>query len=632
MVSLSTRMVLALCLLALLNSLSLADFSSSLGTRRLRLVRGVSSEQDSYNRYVDNQDNGDDNDDVDDENSGDVESELEPLTEKTDLSASRSWASGFIKVIQVLGKYGGKLNKFTTPIGTGAAVSTSVANLMHGCCKGSTDTECQYHFWFESNRTRVLEMVDEADRKELEGQKLQVYVEAVFYRYNEILAEINDINDAMDGFLDALAPNLNKTLTAATATIKGAIQSDSEGETSYLQVAKQYEKIIQETVTKSFPVMELMISGGEDLYKFAKKRKALALTSNVEKLSAIKLNPGWTGTSERAKYEFGYAQVPRLALRGRMVNFQSQLNPDLVKGQAFAKGAGAAGGAALGLFGTGMKVYGVINSHMECQERKEKAREAMLEMSKCKKKFEEILRNITAAKEVVQKAFETVYSYVTSDKFAIVMDQTKKILEKLSSPKMVDVAGNIATFKDQITGARDDERKVEILQKELLRNLMRVPLTIHCYTNEVRSIATVLEGCRKGRASFDRLFDQAKNLEDPDGECSAEIGENYMEKSSMKLTIGKQMAREGKQKMCQINNEDYVKAVCTMSKDDGDTTAKIAQDLNMSEDVVTAIIANCKPTEREIRKICFYKKRKWTDDKIAKKFGYEAATISKVEC
>ncbi|XP_048577727.1 uncharacterized protein LOC116618315 isoform X4 [Nematostella vectensis] len=601
----SSRRALFLCLLVLLQEFGPAHFAKLAQNDFL-----------SDREFLDSEDE----DNADDQETG---SNLVPQTPITQSSAKKSR----IKNVYTVVKYGAQ---FSNALTSTTSLAIAIYQAIEGCC-GQFPKACEYRDEFIKMKTQVKEQSALADNLQREAENLQTWVKTNIDRYSELKKELEDINREQDNILKSMNIDIELTLNNKTKDIVDAIKAknNTRDELDYLQVSDMYESAIENALNIGFPLLTLLISGGGAAYQFAKKSRAHEEVFKLERRNAIRLKTPPNAQIARRKTSL----IKNFKTKYRQL--KSRLNTKFSRSIRYVKNIGKAFDLALSIFSSAFAIYNVIDQAKKCEERRDDAKEARDTMAKALENFDEAIQNITTSKETMYSAFEDVRKELVAENLMNLLEDIKQVLDNADpTPELIEAANGIENYRLNMPKDISPNQTYKH-QENLINSLNQVPFTLSCYTQKVKMLTSILNGCRDGTKSFDDLYSDATSLYGSEArKCERKIGAFYVTKETLKEEIEKVMKKENLSPVCSVNNPT-TKSLACLKKNDGLTAEDIAAEMEIDKDAIVLLLEDC-PKEglnpKQKRQVCNLRKTIAKNEIIADLLEFDLAKVKEVVC
>ncbi|XP_031553965.1 uncharacterized protein LOC116290987 [Actinia tenebrosa] len=303
-----------------------------------------------------------------------------------------------------------------------------------------------------------------------------------------------------------------------------------------------------------------------------------------------------------------------------------------VRALKFFKGAGV----VLSVIGIGVDIFSIVSTVLECRDRRDKAKESL---NKLKEAEQEAIK---AEKEVALYCDEVTTFWKENVIPAVCSESLKQALRGVKDLVQSAVSKNEELKKaleyiDQFTERIDKAgaAKTNTLLKNLFKGLASVEFTMSCYSNKFKLIGHVINGCKMGTATLDKLFDGGIKLFPANSEeCQTRSGLVYTSNENISNIVKEAAKVQGFHTKCPLNNLDLKELVC-MKKREGITVEEIAEESNISEADVKRIVEKCTQelTPKEKKVVCSLRaSTDWTDEVIAKKLKLSVKEVKNVSC
>ncbi|XP_048581372.1 uncharacterized protein LOC116604810 [Nematostella vectensis] len=598
----SSRRALFLCLLVLLQEFGPAHFAKL-------APNGFLSDRE----FLESEDMANDQE---------TGSNLVPQSPIIQSSAKKSW----IKRAYTVVKNGAKFSNTAASLGSTAF---AIYQAIEGCC-GRLPEACEYRNEFTNLKTQVEEKSALADNLQLEAKNLQVWVEKNIDKYSELYDELMDINREQDLYLESMDPKIETTLNSEEKNIMDAIKAknNTRDELDYLEVSDMYESAIDNAINIGFPLLGLLVSGGVQVYKFAKRNRAQKEVFKLERKNAIRLKTSPTARIAKQKTSLITSFTTKYS------KLKNRLNTKFARSIRIVRGISSAFTLALNLFTTGMSVYSVIASLKECEQRRDNAKEARDTTAKALANIDEAIKNITTSKEIMYSAFEEVRENLVAENLMKLLGDIKQVVDNTDpTPELIEAANGIENYRLNMPSDISPNQTYDH-QINLIISLRQIPFTLSCYTQKVKMLTSILNGCRDGTKSFDDLYSDANELHGSDArECERKIGAFYVTKETLKTELESVMKKENLSPVCRVNNPT-TKSLACLKKNNGKTAEDIAAEMGIDKDVIVPLLEDC-PEEglnpNQVDQVC--RLRPFFDNnEVARILGFDLAKVEEVVC
>ena len=137
----------------------------------------------------------------------------------------------------------------------------------------------------------------------------------------------------------------------------------------------------------------------------------------------------------------------------------------------------------------------------------------------------------------------------------------------------------------------------------------------------------MIEDCRIGAASMEKLFDRGKKNYPTfnSTDCRDKAGVAYTFYADVKRIVGQKMINESLQADCVLNNKQTKRNACFLKDGEGLNATEIKDSLHITLAQAQFFLTNCPPrtrlTKKEIRQVCNLRNTGMLDEKIAKALG-----------
>ncbi|XP_032223602.1 uncharacterized protein LOC116604809 [Nematostella vectensis] len=547
-----------------------------------------------------------------------------PKTQSSTMKRTAAWIKNVYKVV----KCGSQFTNAATSL---ASLAFGIYQAIEGCC-GRFPEACEYRDEFNNLKTQVEEKSVLADNLQLQAKNLQVWVENNIDKYSELYDELMDINREQDLYLESINPNIETTLNNEEKNIMDAIKAknNTKEELDYLQVSDMYESAIDNAMNIGFPLLGLLVSGGFATYKYAKKNRAQKEVFKLERRNAIRLKT--SPDAKIAKRKTNLITSFKTAYR----QIKNTLNTKFARSIKIVKGLGKAFGIALGFFSSGMEIYSIISTLKECEKRRDNAKEARDFTAKALANFDEAIKNITTSKNIMYSAFEEVRKELVAEDLMKLLVDIKQVVDNTNpTPELIEAANGIENYRLNMPSDISPNQTYDH-QINLIKSLRQIPFTLSCYTQKVKMLTSILNGCRDGTKSFDELYSDATSLFGSEARrCERKIGAFYVTKETLKTKLETVMKKENLSPVCRVNNPT-TKSLACMKKSNGQTAEDIAAEMEIDKDVIMPLLEDC-PEEglnpKQVEQVCNLRELLDGDNKqVASILGFDLAKVKEVVC
>ncbi|XP_048579471.1 uncharacterized protein LOC5516161 isoform X2 [Nematostella vectensis] len=530
--------------------------------------------------------------------------ELSPQTESTAQETSkRGWISKAFTVF----KTGGKVLSFTTSL---ASLGNAIYRAIEGCC-GDFPEACRNKEEFDKLKVVIQEKSDKADRLQLEAQNLQVWTNYSINKYESILHELNQIADDQEEFLQSVSPELMIAMHNQTKKIMDFIKAKNASKESvdFTTVSGLYEDTIDSVMNVGMPLVTLMIPAGAKLWKYGRQKMAARRTAMIEDNTGTVLKIPKKSSAGYKTSKLGmFLATNKRRIQNRITKIKTFLKTRYSRAYYIAgkikEGAIAAGN----YLNAALNIWMIITSRENCRVTCEKTKQARDDLRLAVTTFDEAIANITDAKDIMETS---------------------------------EVARDIQSFLDRIKEEKTYEQTYN-LEEMLLKALSKIPFSLSCYTNKVKTINYIVDLCKKGRASYDVLYDEAVSHFDSDDpsnahnplNCETKIGFRYIDKEDLRKAWQEMAEKDGFQQNCVLNDPSKKASACALKNEAYDTEF-IMNELGLTKEEVEGLIKNCPKPElspRDRKVICKMKRRGLSNDIIAEDMELSVQDIENVEC
>ncbi|KAK3728607.1 hypothetical protein QZH41_011687 [Actinostola sp. cb2023] len=420
------------------------------------------------------------------------------------------------------------------------------------------------------------------------AKNIQVYINHNINAFEKILDELNEIHDEQETFLTSISPEVSIAINNQTAIIKKLIKEKSNlgSAVNFTTISSLYESAVDSALAIGFPLVGFVIPAAKKIYGFAKRRMAASSTAQVEVKTSTKLvDP--PSKSRLGRYISGGVKQ----YQAKVTSIKLRLNQRFGRAAKIGKGIISGAKVAMSYFNAGLNIYMIIASHEACRAKQEEARKARDDLKQSLVHFEETERNLTIAKNVMEQSFQYLRGNITHESTLSVIADIKEMVEDMSgtSEDLVEVAVDIQHFLDNIkedTSYKGTNR----LEEQILTALKRIPFTLSCYTNKVKMLKYILNSCKKGKGSFDFLYDEARGYFDNDDEdnpdspqnCARWTGYRYVNKEDLLKVWRDEAKKHNVKENCVLNDPAKKDTACSFKKD-GYEAAEIGEKMKLTE-------------------------------------------------
>ncbi|XP_048590581.1 uncharacterized protein LOC116615354 [Nematostella vectensis] len=563
---------------------------------------------------------------------------LIPQESRVQASDKRFTAPTWLpKVLKVV-KAGTDVFSHTTNF---VALASAVIHAMKGCCLSHKDA-CQANEEIQTLKADIVKKTATIDDRQLEVKNKQDRLAGGIAEFENIVSEIYRINGAQERFLSTLAPKLNASLQQSRSKVE-MFMKQKEGQqefVSYIEVEEMYNSGIKDAMEIGGPLLGLLMPIGEKVFSWT---AAKIQASEANRAAAFSLKLGIQEPPKTPKYKNVRLRRTAAIARNRKNEFQlhpnrvktkSRFNNVIRKGNKIAKGVIT----AFSYFSAAINLWTVIDNAKECSENAESALKARDQMRASMTEYENILKGVEEANDIVEEAYKDFHNVITDDGFMAEITTIKQMVDDIApagDDSMALVSLDIQYFMDNIKGASLNE--VFPVLNRLLHGLSQVPFSISCLTSQSEMIPYVINGCKTGANTFSTLYKEAQGIADANGNdaCEPKIGSKYIPEDLLRNNLKDIAQKMGFQQNCLLNNEDKKSLACMYSAD-GYSATVIADKMGIDKETADALITLC-PKTTELSKhdqtiVCNLRKLNQSDEEIASIMEYDVTLVAKTQC
>ena len=210
-------------------------------------------------------------------------------------------------------------------------------------------------------------------------------------------------------------------------------------------------------------------------------------------------------------------------------------------------------------------------------------------------KHSKVLKNLTVFN----------FDYLYFQNWALIYEETKRdgLLDNLqiaqsiaqnsarTSDKMKKAVSAISNYRNRISRSRPEV--VVLLQKSLIYALGNISYNSECYQRKMATFEAVKVGCKKGRGSFDVLYERAMiDFRTNDDSCKDESGLPYTSKNEVRNFVNEKATKEKFERSCLLNSGLKKKVVCEKINE-GFTVSQIIQSVKENQALVEMFAEEC---------------------------------------
>ncbi|XP_048584641.1 uncharacterized protein LOC116618779 [Nematostella vectensis] len=644
MVTSSSRFVVILCVLLLLQEFGQARFAH--GPAGRSLSRKKASRGD--NTSGDNTPIEDDIEGEEDDGSGNDKtakeretalSQLKPQTTEQESAGKKGWVSALFKGIQIGTKVG---DLVMSVVGMSAAIYGAIK----GCGGPLGEPQLEtYQKDFETVRDDVQILSDRADTLQQEAERDQLWVQADITEFESVLSKLKKIDDEQDRLIESIHPSVRTSMNTAVARIKTIMKekNNTADGVLYTELLDGYNSALENAINIGVPALTLAFPAAKGLYNFVKKRQASRKVMDISAANNVDLKV-LTGDTNMVKQSKIGGFISRS--KSKITKMKKRFNTRFGTAAKFAKSFKKGLSVGLSLATMGFEIFMLIKGREECAKIRELAFEALGNVTKARDTIRDQITDITTHRGIMREAWGYLKSNITDDTFLDSVSDVGVMVDDLKkrSNDMEQVATEIKNFVRDIKGATTNYNLTFDLTKQLNEDLGRVPFTVSCYSAKYRIINRIIAGCKQGQGgrSFDELYnkeqsgyeDNEYDPENPDN-CVDKVGFRYIRKQDVESALIDSAQKEGFSTNCKLNDKSLVEAVCVQGEQ-GWSSANIVVNLarhgiKVTEEEVKEILPNCPLTDEQKQKVCFERKKK-SNEEIAEENGFQLKQVEAVTC
>ncbi|XP_048584650.1 uncharacterized protein LOC116618744 isoform X2 [Nematostella vectensis] len=642
----SSRFFAILCVLLLLQEFGQARFAHGPAGRSLS------------RKETSGKDGGDDTpieddieeEEIEDEDEGSAKanhhesglSHLKQQKTKEETPGKKGWVNAIFKGFKI----GTEVASLVT-----SAVSVSVA--IYDAIKGCDDVEPKlktYQRDFETVRDEVKTLSDRADTLQQEAEIDQLWVQCDITEFESVLSRLKKIDDEQERMIKSIHPTVQTRMNTAVARIKTIMKekNNTADGVLYTELLDGYNSALEKAINIGVPALTLAFPAAKGFYKLVKKRQASRKVMDISVAENVDLK---VPTSDKKMVKQSKIGGFISRSKSKVTEMKKRFNTRFGTAAKFAKSFKKGLSVGLGLATVGFQIFKMIERLKECAKIREKAFEALGNVTKARNTIREQITNITTHQEIMREAWEYLKSNITDGTFLDSVSDVGKMVDDLKerSDDMKKVATGIKNFVRDIKGATSNYNLTFDLTKQLDGDLSRVPFTVSCYSAKYRIINRIIAGCKQGQGSrsFDEWYnkeqsgyeDKKYDPENPDN-CVDKVGFRYIRKQDVENALIYSAQKDGFSTNCKLNDEKLVDLVKTYKTDMGlsneDIYGRIWEKLKLKREDIKELVQKCTPSTKPLsdqqkQEICWERKTRSNQD-IAKEERYQLQKVEAVTC
>ncbi|XP_031573793.1 uncharacterized protein LOC116307655 [Actinia tenebrosa] len=315
-----------------------------------------------------------------------------------------------------------------------ASFSNAIFRAIAGCCPDFPEA-CESHDKIVKLQEEIRKKSMNIDDLQLEAQNLQEWTESSRNKFSLLVAEMARIIDNTDVLVRSISPQVIIAVNNQTVVIKKLVRAKKEiGEKVDLDtVESMYGNAIGSFVDITLPLFQLILPSIPKVVKFAAEKFAVRQAHQLDQILENALKKPSPNTIDAVRARGWFAQT-KAKIDTKINSIKLRINAKYSNAVDILSKAGKGLSFLFDALSTGYELYSIIDSVLSCKEKRDTVLKSLKELQTASKQLDEIYDKVKESKMVVQKAWTTMHSQVSSKALIRDLKEIQKILASISDP------------------------------------------------------------------------------------------------------------------------------------------------------------------------------------------------------